>query len=139
MKHLKLFEEYVKGEYIQIKPLPDKKDAVINTAALETETYTIGITFKGSDELGALIEGFESRGYEFLSSYDTKENKIRKADAMQNTVLWISHRSKKFYVGEVDSKDITAGMEKGYITRFKDYFKENSDYHGRHTGKNFGV
>jgi len=126
MKHLKLFEDYVKGEFILIKKPSDVQG-------------NKGIAFTGSDQLGALIEDLEAANFTFMHTGIEREYHIKNADSKNDTILWMSSGSKNFYYTESDKENIDAGIAKGNIFKFEDFFEENPSFDGHHRGKNYGI
>ena len=128
MKHLKLFEDYVQGEYILIK-----KPSTVQGVK--------GISFTGTDQLEALIEELEAANFTFMHTGVEREDAIKKAEGKHYPVLWMNSGSKNFYIntGTYDKGDIDMGVAKGNIFKFEDFFEENPSFDGHHRGKNYGI
>jgi hypothetical protein len=126
MRYVKLFEDYVQGEYTLIKKPSDLQG-------------NKGIAFTGSDQLGALIEDLEAANFTFMHTGIEREEAIRRADSKKDTILWMSSGAKNFHYNESDRWNIDAGIAKGNIFKFEDFFEENPSFDGRHRGKNYGL
>lgn len=134
MKHLKLFEEF--SEENKIWKL--KREIPLRDAA--AGTY---MAFKGKDQLLALLEWSEKRGFRVMVNNPkdkTRQEMINRADVEKNPVFWWNTEGEKrcYYVSWNDQQ-IAEHLSKGHLLTFEDYFEPVEKYRGHVTGKTYGI
>lgn len=140
MKYIKLFEEFDQDKYILINELPDGSLSTshMNLPNLKKKLLhrTNGIAFTGSDQLRQLVDELEKVGwkYTFVTSKENKENSIKIADDLTDTILWLNIDTMKCHYLELKDSGIV-NHEK--VAKFEDFFKENPTFHGYHSGRKF--
>ena len=142
MKHIKLFEEFtlIKGLYTIKKEIPlegsDKYREHYAPIPGAKSLYPPGISFKGAEQYLALVDYFQN--LKFDGSKGDDQEKLKRIDELPH-VFWYNQIEKKYFCNPITDAKLKLYLEEGKVTEFSDYFTDNPNFQGYHTGKQYGI
>jgi hypothetical protein len=132
MKHLKLFEEFNKDIWKNVKEFP----------LTNPEYDYLGIVFSGSDQLLTLMDYFDKLGYATRNTSHreiSREEMVNMAEKYPRAVYFWNAEDKIAHWAQCPSEQLESDLKRKRFIKFEDYFARNEKLKGYVTGRNYGI